>query len=122
MNDAMLIWGGDLSIGATGDIALASGSVLGQQRVLRRLLTNTNAYVWHPQYGASLGTFVGGLADERQITGAIRSQILVESSVARQPAPTVAAVVDVSKGLFISIGYVDAVIASTESLAFSLSG
>ena len=59
MQDAALIWGGDLGAGNTGDIALASGTILGQQRILRRLLTNPGDYIWHTEYGAGLAQFVG---------------------------------------------------------------
>ena len=40
MVDLALQFGGDLAVGPTGDLELADGSVLTQQRVLRRLLTN----------------------------------------------------------------------------------
>ena len=57
MSDISHQWGSDLSIGPTGDFALVSGAILGQQRVLRRLLTNPGDYIWHPDYGAGLAEF-----------------------------------------------------------------
>lgn len=54
MPDLSHQWGSDLLIGPTGDLATASGTELGQQRVLRRLLTNASDYIWHLGYGAGL--------------------------------------------------------------------
>ena len=48
-----------LRAGAAGDLAPAAGTLRGQQRVLRRLLTNPGDYIWQPGYGAGLGQFVG---------------------------------------------------------------
>ena len=33
-------------ISSSGDISVVSGPLLGQQRVLRRLLTNPGDYIW----------------------------------------------------------------------------
>jgi hypothetical protein len=67
-------WASDLSIGPTGDLALASGSMLGQQRVLRRLMTNPGDYIWQLGYGAGLGQFIGQPTNASQIQAVIRSQ------------------------------------------------
>ena len=69
MWDATLVWGGDLTINATGDLQLSTGTQLGQQRVLRRLLTNAADYIWQPDYGAGLGQFVGAANIERAAAG-----------------------------------------------------
>jgi hypothetical protein len=121
VNDASLVWGGDIIVGATGDIAMASGSGLGQQRVLRRLLTNTDQYVWHPTYGAGLGQFVGTTLDERKIIGMIKSQIFAESAVASQPDPTVTAQISSNGSVYVGISYVDALSGGTQSLTFTVS-
>jgi hypothetical protein len=121
LNDATLVWGGDLVIGATGDIAVASGTNLGQQRVLRRLLTNANDYVWHPSYGAGLGQFVGATINERMIVGTIKSQIFAESAVARQPDPTITAQMLSNASVYVEISYVDALNGGTQSLSFTVS-
>jgi hypothetical protein len=120
MNDATLLWGGDIVVGPTGDIALASGGTLGQQRVLRRLLTNENDYVWNPRYGAGLGQFVGAVINERQIVGVIKSQIFAEATVARQPDPTVAAEAFSDGSVYLEINYVDALDGNTQSLTFTV--
>jgi hypothetical protein len=120
MNDATLSWGGDLVTGPAGDIALASGSGLGQQRVLRRLLTNSNDYVWHPDYGAGLGQFVGTTINERQIVGTIKSQIFEEAAIARQPDPAVVAEAFPNGSVYVAISYVDATNGATQSLTFTV--
>jgi hypothetical protein len=120
MNDATLVWGGDLAVGPTGDIALASGGTLGQQRVLRRLLTNEDDYVWNPEYGAGLGQFVGKVVNEREIVGMIKSQIFAESAVARQPDPAVAAETFPNGSVYLEINYVDALDGGTQSLTFTV--
>ena len=48
------LWGDDLTLTATGQVALVDGTPKGEQRVLRRLLTNPGDYIWHPEYGAGL--------------------------------------------------------------------
>ena len=91
MPDAALIWGGDLAATPAGDIAVVDGSTLGQQRVLRRLLTNPKDYTWQPGYGGGLGRFVGQVIGSRMIVGAIRTQLFEEAAVAQQPYPNVTA-------------------------------
>ncbi len=59
MIDIFLEWAGDLSVGSTGDLALASGPDTTNQRVYRRLLTNPGDYLWQLDYGGGLAQFVG---------------------------------------------------------------
>jgi hypothetical protein len=121
MQDAALLWGGDLSLTLTGDIALAGGTTLGQQRVLRRLLTNPGDYLWHLTYGAGLAQFVGTPCDVAGINATIRSQIFMESSVARLPEPVID-VQNVQDGsVYVYIRYVDSETSATQVLAFSVS-
>ncbi len=54
MADLNSPWGGDLQISATGDLALIDGLGRSEQRIIRRLFTNLGAYIWHPEYGASI--------------------------------------------------------------------
>jgi hypothetical protein len=121
LNDASLVWGGDIIVGATGDIAVASGSGLGQQRVLRRLLTNMRDYVWQPIYGGGLGQFVGTTIDQRKIIGTVKSQIFAESAVASQPDPTITAQMLLNGSVLVGISYVDALNGGTQSLTFTVS-
>jgi hypothetical protein len=121
MEDAALLWGGDLSAGPTGDIALATGSALGQQRVLRRLLTNPGDYIWHLQYGAGLAKFVGQICNVADIKAGIRSQIFMESAVARLPEPEVDVQNAQNGSVYVYIRYVDSASGMTQVLSFSVS-
>jgi len=121
MSDAALLWGGDLSAGPTGDIAVAAGTALGQQRVLRRLLTNPGDYIWQPSYGAGLAQFVGQPCDVAAIRSVIRSQIFMEASVARLPEPAIDVQSVQDGSVFVQIQYVDSTAGSTQVLSFSVS-
>ena len=82
-------WGGDLSIGSTGDIALVDGPNVTQQRVYRRLLTNSGDYLWNLKYGGGLAAFVGLTTNLSNIEAVIRNQLEQESTIALNPVPTV---------------------------------
>ncbi len=124
MSDLFHQWGSDLAAGPTGDLAMASASLLGQQRVLRRLLTNPGDYIWQPAYGAGLAQFVGQPASAAQIRAAIRSQIFQEAIVARQPEPVIdiQAAIDGSSMVYVFIRYVDATDGQTQVLSFTVGG
>ncbi len=120
MADANLVWGGDLLVSASGDISLASGPALTQQRVLRRLLTNQNDYVWEPTYGGGLGQFVGQAANTRVIEGTIRAQMFREAAVAHQPEPIVTSDVFTDGSVTIGISYVDVQSNTSQALTFTV--
>ena len=82
-------WGADLSVGPGGDINVASVQTSLQQRVVRRLLTNPGSYIWHTDYGAGLGGYVGKPYSPGNIEGTILNQLLLEPLVASTPRPTV---------------------------------
>ena len=94
MSDLSHMIGNDLAWGNSGDLAVADGQEWGQQRVLRRLLTNPGDYLWHLTYGAGLPGMVGNPANAARITAITRAQMLQEGAVARNPMP----MVDVSVG------------------------
>src|SRR3954469_9680632 len=124
MADASHQWGSDLVLGPTGDVASVSGQLLGQQRVLRRLLTSPGDYIWQLDYGAGLARFIGQPANPLQIRAIIRSQIFKEAAVARQPEPVID--VQVAPGgaagtVYVYIRYVDAESSTTQALSFSVS-
>ncbi len=110
--------------GSTGDIGTVTGALLGQQRVLRRLLTNPGDYIWQPDYGAGLAQFIGQPVNPLQIKAVIRSQIFKEATVARQPEPLID--VQVAPGgasgtVYVYIQYMDAQIGETQVISFSMS-
>jgi len=112
----------DLQDGVTGDLASVDGALLGQQRVLRRLLTNPGDYLWQPGYGAGLAQFVGAPVDAARIGGVIRSQIFLEAAVARTPEPQVDVQAAGDGSVYVAIRYTDVASAATQVLQFSVGG
>ena len=82
-------WGGDLSAGPGGDINATPVQANIHQRLVRRLLTNPGDYIWHTNYGAGLGAYVGRPTSAGRIKSAILNQIQFEPLVAETPAPAV---------------------------------
>lgn len=122
LNDVSHYWGSDLGAGVTGDLALSSATVRGQQRVLRRLLTNPGDYIFHPDYGAGLPMLVGKPLDSVKIAALIRSQILLEAAVAQTPAPqiTVRRPNQDPTAIAVEIAYQDAATSAPIVLAFNV--
>ena len=120
MPDLQHQFGSDLAVGPTGDLATVSGSALGQQRVLRRLLTNAGDYIWQVGYGAGLAQFVGQPADAMRIRAVIRGQIFKETAVARTPEPTIDVVSDGVGTVSVRLSYTDAESKQTQLLGFTL--
>lgn len=120
MSDLQQQFGADLGSGPTGDLAMASGSLLGQQRVLRRLLTNPGDYLWQLGYGAGLARFVGQPADATRIRAVIRSQIFKEAAVARTPEPMIDVLSDGAGTVTVQVSYVDAATGATQMVGFTL--
>lgn len=115
-------FGEDLQLSVTGDLGLATDATLGQQRVLRRLLTNLSDYIWQPGYGAGLGQFVGQPSNAAGIRGVIRGQLFREAAVARMPEPTVDVRADDDGIVYVAIRYTDAPSDQAQILNFSLGG
>lgn len=120
MSDLSHVIGGDLLVAPSGDLAAATGSVLGQQRVLRRLLTNAGDYIWQLDYGAGLPAMIGTPADAAAIMGIVRQQIFLESAVARLPAPAISVEAEGSI-VSLSITYSDANDATARTVGATLS-
>lgn len=120
MNDLFQQWGNDLAVNPVGDLALVAGALRGQQRVLRRLLTNPGDYIWQPAYGAGLAQFVGQPANPLQIEAVIRTQMMNEPVVAATPAPAISISNDTLGTFNVSISYVDASSGETQVLSFSI--
>ncbi|MBX9901259.1 MAG: phage tail protein [Burkholderiaceae bacterium] len=119
MTDLNHYIGGDLGVSPTGDLLLASDTIEGQQRVLRRLLTNPGEYIWHTDYGAGLPQEVGQVTDARRIRGVVRSQIFNEDIVLRSPDPTIL-VTAIPNGVSARIQYVDSTTKKPVALNFDI--
>lgn len=119
MSDLAHIFGSDLSISPTGDLASVSGSTYGQQRVIRRLLTNPGDYIWKLNYGAGLPAMIGSPASSTSIKGLVQGQIFLESAVAQMPAPSISIATD-GTTVSLSIAYSDSGDGSTQTVGATL--
>ena len=93
----------------------------GQQRVLRRLLTNPGAYVWHLDYGAGLARFIGQPILNQQISGTIKQQMKLEAAVVQSPPPQVSVSINPVGVVLASVQYIDAASQLTSALTIPLS-
>lgn len=115
--------GGDLSASGTGGIATVTDTLRGQQRVLRRLLTNPGDYIFEPEYGAGLPQWIGRNADLGKMRALIVGQMALEPSVAATPTPVVALAQIANSdggGFSVSISYNDAATGQPVSLSFNV--
>lgn len=107
------VYGEDLGATATGDIAVVSKHDRTIERILRRLMTvATNAfngcsYPWLPKYGVGLGARIGEALQSRAIAAAVRSQMLLEPTVLKVPAPVITVTPLGVTGATIGILYTD---------------
>ena len=131
MSDLSHFIGSDLSLSATGDLLKVDGSAQGQQRVLRRLLTNPATYdsngnitapgdyIFHPTYGAGLPRTVGDTVNIPKIRALIRGQIFLEACVSKNPEPIIT-VTAILGGVSVYIHYNDAITGNPAALAFDV--
>lgn len=120
-SDAAHFLGGDLQVGPTGDLAMATAQDKTQQRLYRRLLTNPGAYLWNLAYGAGLGQFVGQPASPLRVRAVITGQIFQESGISLSPAPTVTVVADQVGNMTANVTYADALTDTTQGLTVPIS-
>lgn len=102
MPDMDHLFGNDLSSSSTGDLALVDGDDLMIQRIIRRLMTAVQGYIWHLNYGAGVPERIGNVIDINIIRGIIFTQIGLESSVASIPLPIIK-VTEIFAGVFVEI-------------------
>lgn len=108
MADVAHDFGSDLTAGPTGDLAVVTGTLEGQQRVLRRLMTNPGAYIWQLPYGAGLARFLGQPTSAARIASVTRGQMFQEAAVTRDPAPSIEVLTQTNGVVTESIQYIDA--------------
>ncbi|OBR52324.1 phage tail protein [Paraburkholderia tropica] len=129
--DVYHYFGGDLSASATGDLLLSDVPTTGTQRVYRRLLTNpaladsagnpiaSPDYTWHPTYGAGVPRKVGSPGNVPATKALIKGQMLLESAVARSPAPVITLTQN-QNAVSSVIQYTDANTAATQFVSFNV--
>lgn len=125
MADIATWFGNDVSLSVSGDLQQVDGLDRGRQRILRRLLTNSNEdglpadYIWHPTYGCGCPRRVGETRDINEISAAIRSQIMSEAAVSKTPLPTIT-VNPIQNGVYVSVKYIDAETGLQAILSFNI--
>ncbi|MCE9565855.1 MAG: phage tail protein [Planctomycetes bacterium] len=119
MADVGHSFSGDLQLSATGDLLAVNGVLESQQRILRRLLTNPQDYIWEPAYGAGLPAKIGMPLDEAELDGLIRSQMFLEPSVVQNPAPQIVTGL-IPNGIDTQIQYVEADSSQPATLSFDV--
>jgi len=112
LSDIDHVFGQDIGVTPSGDIAVVSKSDRTIQRVIRRLLTpsttsGSSAYPWEPTYGAGLAAKIGDKLDPRAVRAIVLSQLLMESSVAKVPAPVVTVTLTDPNSATIDVTYTD---------------
>ncbi len=119
MPDIAHLWGNDLSLSPTGDLATADIPTVTQQRVLRRLLTNPGDDIWTLDYGAGLSRFIGAPGASGAVRAAIRGQIFKEAAVAQTPEPVINVTASPTGTFYVHIRYADAQSGVTQTLSFT---
>jgi hypothetical protein len=107
MSDAYHNYNQDLVASANGDLLTANSLLESEQRVLGRLMTNPADYIWQPTYGAGLPAKIGDPFDVATIESIVQSQMYLEDSVVRTPAPDVE-VASFPNGMYVDISYTEA--------------
>jgi phage baseplate assembly protein W len=116
--DCFHYFGSDLSLSATGDLLTADGLDESQQRVLRRLLTNQQDYLWQPLYGAGLPAYIGQPLDQPTLAALIKSQMYLEADVSHDPEPQIV-LQQIPNGISAQITYTSIETGQPELLSFN---
>lgn len=86
------VFGFDLQVDQKGGLALVDGIEETNQRVIRRLLSPENSYIWHIGYGAGIPEDVGKPMSEallRKIKSVITTNIMKEETVSKTFSPVI---------------------------------
>lgn len=95
LSDVSVYYGTDHQTSNSGDLLTVSGTRRGEQRVIRRLLTNpataTEAGddIFAPAYGGGIPRAIGKPLDVPKLQAQCLAQMLLEDVVAKSPRPVV---------------------------------
>jgi hypothetical protein len=105
--DIQHLYGEDLTLSITGDIALSSNTALGQEKVLRDLLTNPGDDINHLDRGAGVRQNIFMPVDLQRIQAVIMGQMLKESYVDQSSPITVTPALLADTTVIVQIIYTD---------------
>jgi hypothetical protein len=108
MTDFWLEWNNDFRVSPQGGLVLVDGDDEARQRLMRRLCTAVQGYIWHPEYGAGLLQKIGDPWQPTQIEAICREQVNMEASVAPFPPPVVGVAEIIPGMVSIDIRYISA--------------
>ena len=122
MTDVWLDWHSDFQVDSTGDLFLVDGDDETRQRLERRLFTQVDGYIWHPEFGAGLPQKIGETFSVPDITSIVNAQVMLDDTVAPSPPPiiVVAASPNQPDNIGIGIRYTHAQTGITVSLEIAL--
>lgn len=112
-------WGGDLELDASGGLKIASNHDGIRQRLLRRLMTPQNGYIWQPDYGAGLPERVGSITTQEELYAIARAQCALEDGIDQTQPVTVTLNENGNGGYSCLIAYTDAQTNSVQALALT---
>lgn len=113
-------YGDDVQLSSKNDLNPVISSDKTTQRIIRRLMTNPGAYVWHLDYGAGILEHVGDtMANLGIIEGLCVAQVQLEHGVASQPPPAVAFEMN-GDMLTVKVEYTDQDTNSRQFLSFTV--
>ena len=121
MPDLAHTFSADLSFSSSGDLASVDGSPWTQQRVLHRLLTPIQGYIWQLTYGSGLPQMVGDPAALQRIQGIATEQMQLEAGVDQTQPIGVSVATDNLGTVTLSISYTDAASGQPSKLSLPLS-
>lgn len=119
LEDVAHLWGQDIRLSPTGDLGRVNRHPKSQERVIRRLMTNPGEYVFHPNYGGGLPQMVGQNIDLSKIRARIEGQMMLETSVVRDPPPQVD-VREIPGGVAVKVQYLSLPDKQPVSLSFDV--
>jgi hypothetical protein len=122
MADLAHLIGSDLEITDNGNVVLSYDEEEGQERVLRRLLSNPGSYYFHLDYGAGLAQFLGKTLVSARIKGVIQQQMLLEQAVLQNPPPQINILVNADQTVTATVQYVDSTTNLTSLLTVPIEG
>lgn len=105
MTDTSHLFTSDIALSATGDLLSVGGIEQGKQRILRRLLTNPGDYLWQPDYGAGLPSYIGRPLDQPALETLIKGQMYAEGGVSQDPEPQIT-LQAIPNGISVRIAYI----------------
>lgn len=121
LDDIAHVWGEDLQLSPSGDLARSSGVPRTRQRLLRRVMTAEAGaeYIWEPDYGLGAAQRIGRNLDPAELKAAFAGQLALEASVAKTPVPTIV-VTPIPSGVAVAVQYWTLADKQPVSLSFNL--